>query len=164
MPKWATLAKIAAAAKLGISQPGRALKLPTALQIIDIVGEIRPGVWFEDADRLFGDPLVLSFGSHPIGGSLAGYLVGPDGEPGFDPGSRLIVDQDLRPTSGDRVVLRRFKGDLIETTLHLYQDGRLHSGTTSRVAPVDLFEGHNHESSETVGIFMGTVVGSVWLR
>lgn len=167
LPKWATIVKILSAAGLTPQSYGGPTTARNSLQIIEVVGEIRPGVWFEDIDdRDYGPNLLIALDHLKVVGSLSAYIVGPEGLP-YEPGTRAIVDSGRSPESGDTVIFRRVMGDLIETFAALYQYERARhiyyktgvDGKSTRQESVPFSTTH-----PDVGVMIGPVVATVWVK
>lgn len=167
VPKWATIAKVMAAAGLSGPPAIGSFRIRNQLHVVEIVGEVRHGVWFEGVDdRDYGPPIVLSLGDKRPAGMLGAYISGPDD--GNEPSTYLIADQGLRPTSGDRLIFRRTKGELIETSSYRYQiDAGRHTlqahGQPAITTSIRVIEGDGNPG-ESPGVLMGVVVARLWLR
>lgn len=167
LPKWATIVKILDAAGLKPQGYGGPTTAPNNFHLVEVVGEIRPGVWFEDIDeRDYGPNLVIVLEPFRPVGSLSAFVVGPEGIP-YAPGTRVVVDNKLKPQSGDTLVLRKSQGELIETFAVLFQHERGRNviyktgldGTAQRHAG-DLLS----KDLPDVGVLMGVVVATVWVK
>lgn len=168
LPKWATIVKILEAAGLTPQSYGGPTKISSNFQVVEVVGELRPGVWYEDIDsRHYGDDIVLSSEALRPKGSLSAFAVGPEGIP-YPPGTRAIVDSGRLPENGDYVVLRSFdEAGKAETFAALYQvehgrrvlyktgvDGRAQRSVSKPLA-TDLPD---------IGTLIGPVVATLWFK
>lgn len=168
LPKWATINKIVEAAGLGPTGNMGIVRGPQSLQFIEIVGELRPGVWFEDAeDREYGDRIYLSVEALRPAGVLSAFTVGPEGIP-YPSGTRAIVDSGRAIVPGDTVVIRQVDGDekvetfavvyQFERARHVFLKARL-DGSEQRFETAPLAK-----EMPDIGAIIGPVIATLWLK
>ncbi|WP_374322866.1 helix-turn-helix domain-containing protein [Brevundimonas sp.] len=168
LPKWATIVKILEAAGLTPQSYGGPTKVSANFQVVEVVGELRPGVWYEDIDsRTYGEDIVMALDALRPQGSMSAFAVGPEGIP-YAPGTRAIVDSGRSPEPGDYVVLRNFdEAGKAETFAALYQvehgrrvlyktgvDGRAQRSASKPLA-ADLPD---------IGMLIGPVIATLWIK
>lgn len=167
LPKWATIVKILDAAGLKPEGYGGPSTAPSNFHLVEVVGEIRPGVWFEDIDeRDYGPNFLIALEPLRPAGSLSAFVVGPEGIP-YEPNTRVVVDSKREPQSGDILVIRKSQGDLIETFAVLLQLERGRNvlyktgldGTAQRYAGEIL-----SKDLPDIGALMGVVVATQWIK
>lgn len=168
LPKWATIVKILGAAGLAPTTYGGPMTVKNNFHIIELVGEIRPGVWFEDADsRDYGPNVVVALDKPRPINAISAYVMGPDGAP-YAPDTRVVVDTSTEPQAGDVVVFRRSRDGLIETSAAKYApDGTRHAfnrwGAGGLIERIEV-DGSIPFTTEQLGVPMGTVVATIWFR
>lgn len=161
VPKQATLDKIARAAGLDTA-PQEIGRIHAAAQVanIPILGAVKAGVWLDEPDAHESEFVALPINTPR---HLSAFTLDQAGGGfGYREGTILVVEEGSPIFDGCEVVIRRFKGDVAETTLRVVE---IEDGVTKLWSPPRA-EGRDLEcvvddGSEEI-TYMGGVIASFW--